>query len=1371
MRKFLSVLLAVMMVVSTVSFAAPQAVYTADDATNAVVEETTEVTTEASELAAESDYGTLVYSVDFERDDFDVAAFTTAYAQVKSSKTTAYQNPDFSFGNMTCYTNAAGDGFSNAQLVTEGENTYITGDVAASYDGYFRMTKYTMTWPDGIYTFSVDVKVPAGQVASWAAQCNDNKLALTAIAPFSTTSGEWQTVVYQTTNVVRGSNSGSTDTEGFYGFFMTPRNSTAGTVSYDNWKVYYKAPTATVTIDPNGKSGNSEVWITDLVANSDVEMSTLVAKAKEMDSTIIGLATEPEGAMIDTANHHVEYYDRLYAVYGFDINVMANGNSDVEDMIIEDIDTRHSYTVGQIVAMFNSTAVTDRILRGVSNTPKGEPLADNTVINKAQTLYLIWETDGSEYGTLLASIDFENLNVGDTAKDYGKVELFDPDALTNGEFTINWQVGKNKIAQEDLGNKYIRGGQGWAQILINNSKFRDANAPMPEGKYTILVNTIDFGTTKRNVSTTCQAYAGVTSGTPNSVLDSFTGENNKWDLFVGQWNGSSNDFSVYYTDGATTDVGFDNIKLFFEPNADAVFSITVDANGRSGVSNKVAKVNNGSSITAGELAALMPGCVGVSLTVDGEALPSDYIIAPDYNKTVYAVWEYEESEFGTLLFEIDFEREGITFPTSNSFWNVVDVATSWNKDLVYGNVYFNIGSGSTSGALNNKKFVTENGNTYYEGDAVSGYNFISALEYQDGIDWLNGTYTYVMDVKTSNGMSQYANHANNSGTNVTVLDGARLNDPDRWDRVAIQYNGVLSDSDRTGSIYLAPNVSGGTLAVDNVKLFFKTAETRITLKPNGNTDLSDIVVPVSTSTGITVAELIAKINEYDTTKVLLGISEAATGELLSEDLIIIPKYQKTLYMQWKSKSDNLMIDDKLGKLLFSVDFERQEVIDANWNGIAHELDNVLGTSNSGGHVEDVATLYDDAFKGKNVRVKFTTFENALGASIKTSSDGNHYIEAEGINTRWPQVGVNNFGNVKFGNGIYTVFIDANATGANSFAVHSNMTSAYGSSIKHLDGKNAAGNGWAYTDQSWATYSYSYEITGDANLPGSGAYFSFNNNGGKVAFDNYKLYYKPFTATITINPGEYEDFGVQTVENISTTGEDTGADIVEEIQEKLDVCGREFVGLMDEYGDMLNLDKALVIPGNVTYTIVWGDFSEIAPETYDEYSVRYSTKATSRGIRFKASLKTEYALADGSEVSGGKTTTEYGWIVTRPEFLESAGINPALFTKESLDQSKIISGTAYNAADGIEDYDAARKHFSEDDENVEITVVIYGVPAQYYKKDFVVRPYIVYDGKTYYGQPKINSMYEIAQAQYNSELFDTYDEDLKKYIISIIENAE
>ncbi|MBE6681170.1 MAG: hypothetical protein E7600_02645 [Ruminococcaceae bacterium] len=1361
MRKFLSVLLALMMVVSTVSFAVPSAVTTDDSATNAVAEDATQATTEEmAELTAESDYGTLVYSVDFERSDFNVAKFSEAYAMLASNPIAAYLNPDFNYSNVTTYTNAAGDGFSNAALVTENGNTYITGNVAAGYDGFFRMTKYSMTWPDGIYTFSVDVKIPAGQAANWAAQCNDTALELVAVAPFNTASGDWQTVVFQTKNVVRGSNSGSTDTEGFYGFFMTPNNATAGTVAYDNWKVYYKAPTATVTIDPNGRAGKTAVDVEGLTANSNVSVATLLTKAQEMDSDVIGLATEPAGAVINTSTHYVEYYDRLYAVYGYDINVMANGNSDVQNMVIEDIDTRTPYTVGQVVAEFKSTAVTDKVLRGISDTPKGEPLAESTVINTAKTLYAIWESDGSEYGTLLASIDFEDIAAGTVLTDNAKVELVDPDALTNGEFLINWQVGGNTVAQEANGNKYVRGGQGWAQFIFNNPKYNDANAPMPEGKYTILANVIDFGTTKRSISTTCQKYNNVTATTPNSLLDSFTGENNKWDLVVGQWNGSSNDMTIYFTDGATTDVGFDNIKLYFEPASNAVFSITVDPNGRSGVSSKVAKVNNGSTITAGELASLMPGCAGVSLTVDGEVLPSDYIISPDYNKTVYAVWEYEESEFGTLLLDIDFERENI--PVPNKLLNAVDIATNWNKDLVYGKVYFNIGSTASAGALNGASLVTENGNTYFRGDAAAGYNFINVLEYQDGIEWLNGTYTYVMDIKTSAGLTTFAGHVNNYGTNVTTLDEARRNDPGKWDRIAIQYNGAISSVSNTGSIYIAPNVTGGTIEIDNIKLFYKTDETVITLKPNGNKDLSDIEVPVSTSTGITVAELIAEVNKFETTHTLLGIAETATGELLDVNTRITPKYQKSLYLIWKTKSSNPMIDDYLGKLIYLVDFEREDVINSGWNGFC-EVDG--SNYGHGARAKNVATLYDPLVAEHNFRITFPIDDNqdgvVEGVSIKTDTEGNHFLEGKNT-TRWPQAGITSYETdgekLSYGNGIYTFFVRAMSEGAAGSSFAPTGVSNY----KLIDGDADKNGVWDYVPGEWGEYSYSFEITDGSVVPQARAYFSHTGTGHTVAFDDLKLYYKPFTATITLNPGTLEGFGTYTVENISTTGENTGNDLVAAIQGKLDVAGVEFVGLMDEYGDMIDLSKPLVIPGDVTYTIIWGEANPIAPVTQEKNSIRQSIKPESRGIRFVANIdKTVVGIYTDN-------VTEYGWIITRPELLEEAGVSPYAFTKETVLRKPVIVGKNYGFQN-TGDKDADRKHFDEDDETLIITAVVYGLKPANYKGELLVRPYIVVDGVTYYGKPWQRSMYDTAVALREAGYPDC-DDTTKAYVDEIINNA-
>ena len=282
MKKFLSILLAVMMVLSTVSFAAPSAFVAMDTANAAPV---VEVPAEEAELAGtnwdKSGYGKLVYKVDFEQDDFDVDAFGTAYAQVSSHSIASYINPAFDCGNLTTYTNTAGDGFKNLELVTEGGNTYIKGDVNAGYSGFFRLTKYNCAWPEGYYTFVVDVKAPA--ISSFAKQCNDTAIALTNIHDFVLDEKDvWQTVAYRTTDVVNGAN--------IYGFFVTPNNATAGTVSYDNWEVYYRPATVTLTI-----AGKEYVVSTD----EKVSVASLAADVKAPAGQVLaGLSLTEGGELI-----------------------------------------------------------------------------------------------------------------------------------------------------------------------------------------------------------------------------------------------------------------------------------------------------------------------------------------------------------------------------------------------------------------------------------------------------------------------------------------------------------------------------------------------------------------------------------------------------------------------------------------------------------------------------------------------------------------------------------------------------------------------------------------------------------------------------------------------------------------------------------------------------------------------------------------------------------------------------------------------------------------------------------------------------------------------------------------------------------------
>ncbi len=1640
MRKFLSVLLALMMVVSTVSFAAPAVVTVADSATDAVAENATDVTTEETAELAEvhNEYGQLVYEIDFDQADFALDAFQQNGAKL-SNNIASYMDSAFDFSNVKTYSNATSDGFTSASVVTEGENKYISGSFVPNthgYGAYFRLTKYNIAWPEGTYTFTVDMKTSG--VSQIAIQCNDNGIPVTRVANYDASNSDWQTIVAQTTNVVSGSD--------INGYFVAPHTTAeSASISYDNWKVYYRpadTAKATVVIDPNGKQGSSSFEITGLTANDSVPVSALLAQAKAQDSTIVGFSLTAGGDKLSAdATVPVEYYKRLYAVYGVDestlgtklfeidfeqykendevldnqtveeydadaltngeftinwevgnangnkvavddgnkyirggqgwsqfriinnqtqmpkgtytvvakakdfgtdsrilkpvsqgvpqpdsttknvdatvldpwagkvgswddiaaswgvdayhkdmtyyftdgattevgfddvklyykpaddaeftvtvkaignssaanqyetvaaeqsvsvadlkakmpgcmylvesensfdplaenstitplynktvyavygftVTIKPNGNRDfTEDVVLENIDPRYKFTMGRIITEFNKQSLTSRKLLGFSTSATGALIDENTVIKTSQTLYAIWEADESLYGTKLFEIDFEQYDAGVVVPDNKTVEEYDADALTNGEFTINWEVGNatgNKIA-DDNGNKYIRGGQNHSQFRIINNLYNDAAAPMPEGTYTVVASAIDFGSTKRIISATVQATningTSVKATTSNALIDPFSGENNTWDLVAGQWDGSSNDMTIYFTDDATTEVGFDNVKLYFEPATDAEFTVTVDKNGHNGgASNKYAKVKNGESITAGELATLMTGCAGVSLTENGEALPADYEITPKYNMTVYALWEYEESEYGTLLFQIDFEKDGISLPADKSTIPVKDIATVYNKDLVFGNnIVFSAGKQSGSNPLDNREIVEENGNKYFRADFsdfedYQYYTFFSIFEQESKVDWMNGTYTFVADFKTDKTYAGFAYHVNNKPDNVNLLDDKTPNE-NVWDTVAYQYTGEISNIDYgngpTGSLYFAPRISSedtyvsGKISVDNIKLFFKTDKTVFTVKNGGNPKVDTLEIPVSTTDGITVGEMLEQINTEDSDYELRGIADTPTGAVLDPETKFDPDYQRTFYMIWKRDNKNPMRDNQLGKLLFAVDFEKEDLA---WDGDS-ALDGDLKWG-KGALVSDVATLYDtELFDGKDFRIRFITNDRNktyFGAGITTDTNMKDDYFLTGTNgaagendvgytingTKNPQMLILNNAQIAAGNGIYTVFIDVNGPDYD-FAIHPNMEEYGARGINYLTYEP---EDWSYKADEWNKFAYRYEISDGGIIPISGAYFSLTEFNQLVSFDNYKLYFKPYTATITLLPGEYEEFGVHTVENISTTGEHTAQYILDQLSDHFKAAGKTAVGLVDEDGFELDLEAELIIPCEMTYTIIWGEDTHDYVVTQEKNAIRYSSNVDKKGIRFLATTAKEYAYDD--------TVTEYGWIVTRESMLVNAGISPTCFTKDS--KVAKASGKNYGYQD-TGDEDADRKHFDEPGDFVLITMVVYGLKgADQFKENLVARPYMVVDGETYYGQPWSRSMFDTALSIKNGNYAACNDDqDLIDYVNDII----
>lgn len=1410
MKRLLSVLLALMMVVSTVSFAAPSAVTVADVATDAAVYETAQKTAEeVAELAADSEYGTLVFNIDFEKDGISFAKNTA----VDVNTITDNYNADICPAKITFNPRDFAD---EPQLVTDANgNTYLncTNSAAASGYRFFQINEGSSVfdWKDGTFTMVIDYYYTGG-LNSIAFHVNGGNASPTMIQPIQYSNNTWQTVVAQYSGQIQS-------------FYIAPGYAANYTNSFgvDNIRLYYSAESVKLTIKADNATQATADGVVSVSTSTGMTVSNIVANAGMAD--LIGLAETKNGAMLSASTLIKPVYAKnYYGVFGCDVNVQNNGNSAVSNVTVNDVDTRTGITVAELIAKINNTS--DVVLRGLSETPDGEPMEESTIINVNKTLYMIWEADESEYGTLLANIDFENFNAGTRLEDYQIIEVFDTDAITNGEFQVIWETGNDTIAEEN-GNKYIRGGQKYAQVRFKVQSYNTYYSPMPEGTYTVVLDAKNFAGTSRSMSATNQG-----AGASATLVDSFVGTPGTWDKVVGQWNGAAADMTMYFTDSAETDVGFDNIKLYYQPAEGAKVTYKIDPNDNNTAVAQYVSIDAGESQSVGGILGAMTnnytGCLGVAETADGEII-TGYVL-PKYNTTVYAVWgfdvtldagfntemsnvvvsdidtrfgmtigeliskinnttdktlrglsktpdgepldvntvikkdtsilymiwELDEEELGTLVFNIDFEKDGITTPDTSEYVNIYDITDVYNETLVVDDVLF----GARFGAAN--EIVTSGANTYLVSTGKTGGGYINLYinEASNKLDWLNGTYTMMVDAMVlDTKANSFTSHVNDSSTGVTCVDGFS-NEIGIWDTVTYSFEGKISRSDKH-HYYIAFNMpEGKKIAFDNYKLYFKTDETIITLKANGNSDISDIEVPVSTATGITVGELIEAAKAYPTTHKLLGIAETGTGEPMDEDTVIKPAYQQSYYLIWSTSANDQTISTQYGKLLFNVDFERESLLESGWDGHL-SIDDTRYTA--GSHPNDIASYFDEGEfvkengASRNFRIKFLTTNGATNASIKTDASGNHYLSGT-AESQWPQIAISNNDKLVFGAGYYTVFFDGYVSTSASLGINTPA----GATI--VAGGNSTNTALVAPKGEWQSYEFKFELSEGTVFPNVLVNYSLNaadKGSAIVGWDDFKVYYKPYTATVTIEPGDYTEFGISTFTGIDTTTATTLDTVIDSIKYDIAVSGREFVGLMDKYGEMVDLEESVIIPCDMTYTIVWNEESVNVPVTRQQSSIRYSTKVNSRGVRFGADTTAELVYDE--------STTEYGWVIARTDVLEAAGIKATSLTKESFGgaSNKVIVGKNYDSSVDADE----RKHCFEDGSDVMITAVIYGVPEKYYRYEFTVRPYIVIDGKTYYGKPFSRSIYDTAVAVRDAGYVGCDgDTDLINYIDTIIANT-
>ena len=427
MRKFLSVLLALMMVVSTVSFAAPAVVTVADSATDAnVAYEATETTTEVLELFADDTWydktkGTLLFNMDFDEDNSGNAVAASAYDGISLGSYSAGAgelvselgrlNPDVA-GNYDVgfrYTTSG-----SAAIGDDNGNKYLSLNSSGSNQiSLYLGNTYTKT---GTYVFEYKYKL-VSTGATTAKNITYNTLTPVEGGTDAYTFDTWvtETATFEVTSIPSYSR---------IIFYGAGNYSTSDKLYLDDIKVWYYDTTADYDTLVGQKyvtvySGRDDLenQVIPVPAGTTVTMQQVMGMVSAELPGCIGFAETADGEILplDTVIT-IDSNKTFYAVWSFDASVSANGNENVTDLTVSGIDSRRGITVAELISKIDVSFST-RALLGLSTSADGDVLATSTVITSDDTLYMIWGAESlankwtdAEMGTRIFFIDLD----GDT---------------------------------------------------------------------------------------------------------------------------------------------------------------------------------------------------------------------------------------------------------------------------------------------------------------------------------------------------------------------------------------------------------------------------------------------------------------------------------------------------------------------------------------------------------------------------------------------------------------------------------------------------------------------------------------------------------------------------------------------------------------------------------------------------------------------------------------------------------------------------------------------------------------------------------------------------------------------------------------------
>lgn len=934
-----------------------------------------------------------------------------------------------------------------------------------------------------------------------------------------------------------------------------------------------------------------------------------------------------------------------------------------------------------------------------------------------------------------------------------------------------------KYAFKDGGTPTVSGDTDkyFTHTATTNPSVMVANPFVGAGTYTLVFN--------HETAKTFNVHSGYTGSTLTTTAIDDTWSQSVYTIDLAS-QGADDFFRIIATNGAGTYL-IDDIALYYKNTAK---NVTVYSNGNANVSDTVVTVNSDTGMTAAELVAKVDKSastkelLGASLTANGELLAADYVVMPDTVSDIYLIWggdivvdetPWFDEGYGTLLFNINWD--GNLAATQQTRWADVRAAgASTNPDWkCFEKCYFmwgteDIGGGSTWTPATSPLIVAEaNGNRYYTEPHNSTYNSWSIYSTFDG-DWANwadyaGVFTVTYKIKTIGDITvnnlfidpqTVKNHATVK-QNIRLF-ATELPDSSGWTTVTYQVD--LSDYDVSEGeslghvlLYAQTNessaVSGAYICYDDVKVYYKPSTVNVTLKPGTNLEVNETTVEVS-SKGMLVSDLLSLVNTEDTTMLATGVtSEDGSKKYALTDTIVFDA-DTTVYITWEA---NEWMDNELGMLIQRADFEgaMQTTTINRWPaatalGATINPDyNFSGVTGLQFTVADTGIAFDESYLW-------------IPADYDVTENGNTYFEVPTANKA--------YGSTQQLTCVSMYAMGSGATqyqyqGAGTYTITGKFK--YGTDIQNAtleirpnlyNGEGGLSGGYNYKFEDtvageWNEFSVTWSTAEDSEYGlGSVQFYLFHDilsSKSTVAFDDIMLYYKPFTAEITLRANNNPVAKDVVLSNVSTSGI-TVEELISNIRTPLG--GMDLVGLAYDKAGSNMLEGTVVVGGDARFFMIWkeSDLDPNAPISENVNSIRTDDPI---GMRFRSYITT----------SVYENATQVGWIFTRYDMLEAKDINPYDFYLDT-DVTKI---SAFN-----KDTDGTNKVFGTDDTNTFITVVAYNIPEAHYETTLVARPYTVVDGETYYGYPIERSICEVAEAIRDGG-YSGCTNDQKDYIMSIL----